>query len=77
MNKHEWLEEAVNRIDKLPHGKVFEIKELFNGIEWNELNAKEKQGFGRFFSSAYNDEKINNIERVNNHNKGANRYKKL
>ncbi len=77
MNKHTWLEEAKNRIEKLPQGKVFEVKELFNGIEWNELNAKEKQSFGRFFSSAYNDGKLNNIERVENVNKGANRYRKL
>ncbi|MBE6856501.1 MAG: DUF1413 domain-containing protein [Ruminococcus sp.] len=74
MNNFEWLEKAKNRINTLPVGTTFEVKELFDSIEWGELSAKERQSFGRYFSSNYNDGQINNICRVDDGRRGPNKY---
>ncbi|MCD7812332.1 MAG: single-stranded DNA-binding protein [Ruminococcus sp.] len=74
MNNHEWLDMACNKIKDLPTGTEFELKELFDGIIWNELTAKERQGFGRFFSTAYNDGKLSNIHHINKEKRGPNKY---
>ena len=52
MNELEWLHKATDKINGLVVGTVFEVKELFDSLEWGELSAKERQGFGRYFSTA-------------------------
>ena len=76
MNELEWLHKATDIINGLVVGTVFEVKELFDSLEWGELSAKERQEFGRYFSTAYKNGQINNIHRVEDGKRKPNRYVK-
>lgn len=76
MNELEWLHKANDRIGGLDAGTVFEVKELFDILEWGNLSAKERQGFGRYFPTAYKNGQINNIHRVEDGKRKPNRYVK-
>ena len=76
MNELEWLNKAIDKINGLDAGTVFEVKDLFDSIEWNELSAKERQGFGRYFSTDYKNGQIKNIHRVEDGKRKPNRYVK-
>lgn len=76
MNYAEWLEKAKDEINKLKIGATFQISELFQSYEWNKLSAKERQSFGRYFSTAFNDGQIPMIIRFEPDKKGPNKYKK-
>ena len=76
MNELEWLHKANDRISGLDAGTVFEVKELFDSLEWGNLSAKERQGFGRYFSTAYKNGQINNIHRIEDVKRKPNRYVK-
>lgn len=76
MNEHEWLNNAKNKISVLPVGTIFEVKNLFDSLEWSKLSAKERQEFGRFFSTAYKNGQINNICLIKDTKRRPNRYVK-
>lgn len=62
MNYEEWLQEAINIIDKqLEEGRIFEVKSLFPGHKWNELTNGQKRYFGVLFSNAVTSGKINSV----------------
>ena len=65
MNYAEWLEKAKDEINKLEIGAIFQISELFQSYEWNKLSAKERQSFGRYFSTVFNDGQISMIISLN------------
>ena len=76
MNELEWLYQATDKITTLTSGTIFEVKELFDSLEWANLSAKERQGFGRYFSTAYKNGQINSIHRVEDGKRKPNRYVK-
>jgi len=76
MNYDEWLENALSKISTLQIGSVFEVKDLFDSIEWNKQESKDKRFFGKYFSCKYNDGVIKGIERVDYDKKISNRYRK-
>lgn len=56
---------------KVKTGQTFECKDLFESIEWNKLEKRDKLYFGKFFAKAVRDGKLKQIERIerkqNNH----------
>ncbi len=52
MDYNELLAEACARIDNLPAGQVFFVKDLFYGTGWNDLKRGEKLCFGKYFKKA-------------------------
>ena len=76
MNYDEWLENALSKISTLQIGSVFEVKDLFDSIEWNKQEPKDKRFFGKYFSCKYNDGVIKGIERVDYDKKISNKYRK-
>ena len=47
MDYSELLERANTHISAIPNGQVFLAKDLFPGIEWNQLQKGEKLSFGK------------------------------
>lgn len=76
MNNAEWLEKAKTEIAKIEVGTVFRVNDLFQNLEWITLSAKERQGFGRYFSSAVSDGLIPTVCRFQPDKKGHNKYEK-
>lgn len=74
MNYYDYLLKAKGKISELKSGTVFEVKDLYEPLEWKKLSTKEKQSFGRYFSSNFNDGQIPNIKRCLLEKKGANKY---
>ena len=56
-----WINKAVMKIGALEKEKVFTLKDLFSGTEWNELSKGERLNFGRRFKAAVVNKSIPNI----------------
>lgn len=44
-----WLNKAIMKIGELEYDTKFILKDLFSGIEWNQLARGEKTNLGRKF----------------------------
>lgn len=78
MDYDNWLEKAKRNIDtKLKVGKKFEVRDLFDGVEWNELSKGDRINFGKFFSNAVKEGKIPAIERIKRGDNNHARYVKI
>lgn len=51
MDNKYWMGKAINKINSLEKGKVFLLKDLFDGVEWTELSVGDRLGFGRYFKN--------------------------
>lgn len=72
MNLEYWMEKAKqNALIKVKNGEVFELKDLFDGVEWERLSKGDRIRFGKFFANAISERKIPEIKRVQ---KGANNH---
>lgn len=68
-----WTERAVKAIEtQVAPGRIFEVRHLFPGHEWEALSRGERSMFGRYFSDAVREGKIPMIARweeaKNHHN---------
>lgn len=57
-NFDEMFNEAQKAIDQLEPRTVFEVKSLFKGTAWSNLERGEKISFGVFFSKKYQSEAL-------------------
>lgn len=73
MNSREWLDRAKNKIADLSVGTRFEVKELFEEVDWRALSRGERITFGKVFANEVREGNIPNVcpmERgKNNHSK--------
>ena len=68
-----WINRAISKTGGIKEGSFFVLKDLFDGIEWNELENGEKRELGRRFKYLvknkmvpyvdYNDKAPNNSAR--------------
>lgn len=78
MNYEKWFDEAINCINKkLVSGQKFEVKGLFEGVEWNKLAPGDKRSFGRYFSSKVKDGELCNVKKSGENKSHHNEYIKL
>ncbi|MCD7760828.1 MAG: single-stranded DNA-binding protein [Clostridiales bacterium] len=61
MDTNLWLYKAKKTINDMPVHKEFFVKELYEGVEWNELSKGDRLNFGKFFKNAVMDGKIHGI----------------
>lgn len=52
MDMNLWLEKAVVAINALPPSKKFELRNLFQGCEWEGLSKGDRITFGKFSTCA-------------------------
>ena len=76
MSYEEFLEKAIYAIEKLSPHKVFFVKDLINGTEWNELKKGDKLSFGRLFKKAVTENKIKNVKFIGKANNNSAQYEK-
>ena len=67
-----WLEKASRSIErKVKIGKPFELRDLFEAVEWEELSKGDRIRFGKDFANAVKEELFPNVVRIqkaqNNH----------
>lgn len=77
MDYRKLLNDASARIENIPVGQLFFVKDLFYGTEWNELEKGEKLGFGRYFKKAVNEKKIPNVQFVGKADNNSAQYRKF
>lgn len=51
MNYEEWINRALEKVNKLEVGTTFTLKSLFQGIEWEKESAQDRRELGREFSN--------------------------
>ena len=76
MDYEKWMKKSMKIINSLDPGSVFEVKSLFTGIEWNQLNPGEKKSFGRYFSSKVKDGEVENVAKLGENKSHHNKYVK-
>lgn len=77
MDMIKWFNQAKETIQKLPYGKSFELRQLFQEVKWNTLTKGERITFGKYFKNQIIEGKLPEVcfldKAKNNHAK----YKKL
>ena len=70
-----WANKAIMKIGTLEDGKIFTLKSLFTGIEWDELTNGERKSFGRYFKNEVRNRKISSVQIAEELK--TNKYKKV
>lgn len=77
MDYGKWMMKAEKAIiEDLKPNERFEVKHLFPGHEWEGLERGEKISFGRYFSAAVNEGRIEMVERCGEGKSHHNVYQK-
>lgn len=71
-----WINKAILKIGALEKEKVFTLKDLFSGTEWNKLSKGERLNFGRRFKAAVVNKSIPNIVIIESPKGTSTTYKK-
>lgn len=61
MDYNKWIAEATNKTKQLHANTTFVLKDLFDGIKWNELAPGNKLSFGRRFKNKVDNGEIPNV----------------
>ena len=78
MNITEWMDLAIERaITYRKIGEAFELKDLFNGEEWNQLTRGERTTFGRTFANAVRTGQTPGVEMLPLGKSRHNRYARV
>ena len=76
MDYSELLERANTHISAIPNGQVFLAKDLFSGIEWNQLQKGEKLSSGKQFKNAVLDGKFPSVVYIGKAENNSAQYQK-
>lgn len=77
MNTTEWLERAKSKIAELDSGITFEVKELYDEVDWKALTKGERIVFGKIFSNEVREGNIPNICAIERGKNNHSKYRKL
>ena len=75
MNYNLWLNKAKTKIESLPKGTVFVLKNLFFGSDWEKLQVGERLTLGKLFKNAVLDLEIENVAFVGKAENNSAQYK--
>lgn len=75
MDYEGWLNRAKKTIkENMRPGVKFEVRQLFPGHEWEELSRGERISFGKYFSDAVKDGRLEFVSRCENGKTRHNQY---
>lgn len=58
MDFNEWTQNAIDRIAaNVNFNQRFELKDLFEGCEWDRLSKGERISFGKYFANEVREKK--------------------
>lgn len=69
--------ELINRINNLPKNKKFKIKDLFTGIEWEDIPISIRRSWGTRLLSEVNGNCHNNIKVLKKDTSNAQLYERI
>lgn len=70
------LDKAISLTKQQPPGREFEVKMLFSGTEWDELDVGEKRQLGILYSKEYKEGRLPGIQRIENNRQHHSVYRK-
>lgn len=76
MNTEEWYARALTKIERLEKGTTFEIKELFEEINWKSLSKGERIVFGKFFANEAREGRVPQVASLERGKNNHSRYVK-
>ena len=76
MDYSELLERTNTHISAIPNGQVFLAKDLFPGIEWNQLQKGKKLSVGKQFKNAVLDGKFPSVVYIGKAENNSAQYQK-
>lgn len=77
MNSELWMGKARESLRKIKPGAMFSAKDLFEGVEWNNLPKGDRLGFGRYFKNAVISGAIANVEYIGKKQNNSAQYRKI
>ena len=72
-----WLNRAISKTGSIIPNTIFLLKDLFTGVEWDELSPGDKRDFGRQFKTLVNRGAVPNIVFIGKAQNNSSRYKKV
>ena len=76
MDKIKWMARALSKTGEMHENTEFLLKDLFDGVEWNNLTVGERLGFGRFFKDEVLEGHVPNIYYIGKAQNNSAKYKK-
>ena len=77
MDMNMWLQKAVKAIDALPPFKKFELRNLFQGCEWEGLSKGDRITFGKFFKAEVLGGRVENVMFLDRAKNNHSKYQKI
>ena len=77
MDNEKWLTIAKQKIETIENGKVFQVKDLFENVDWTTLKKGERICFGKFFSNEVRELHIENVKALERGKDNHSRYMKV
>ena len=74
MDYEKYINRAIMNIGKLQSGTLFTLKELFRGIDWNNIPGGERRELGRRFKYEVKSGKIPNVTYVSKAENNSSQY---
>lgn len=71
-----YMNKAISKTGTVAYGTEFVLKDLFDGIEWNNLTDGEKRDFGRNFKYEVGKGHIPNIVYIGKAQNNSSKYRK-
>lgn len=78
MDFNEWTRNAIDRIAiNVNFNQRFELKDLFEGCEWDRLSKGEKISFGKYFANEVRENRILGVRALERGKNNHSRYTKI
>lgn len=76
MNYDKWIDKAEQQIRNLSCGYTFVLKDLFKGVEWDELQKGQKIYLGKKFKNAVTEGRFEGIRYIGKAENNSAKYQK-
>lgn len=76
MDYRNWINKAISKTGSIDFGAEFVLKDLFDGIEWNEPTSGSKQQLGRQFKNEVIEGLVPDIKWIGKANNNSAKYRK-
>ena len=78
MDFNEWTQNAIDRIAvNVNFNQWFELKDLFEGCEWDRLSKGERISFGKYFANEVRENRILGVRALERGKNNHSRYTKI
>ena len=76
MNYTLWMDNAKSKIEALPNGQTFVLRDLFCGTDWEALKVGDRLSFGKHFKNAVLEKGITNVTYLGRADNNSAQYQK-